>query len=152
MTIDELAEHGVERMDETEIRTFLSEQGVGVLGIPTQELPYMLPLSYGFDGEENLYFTYIVGETSQKTLVSDEQSAARFLVFEAPSETRWASVSLDGTLTRVPEHEVDSLGDSLEANLQPDALRDALESEDTRVYRFWIQSMTGIRNTDSGDE
>lgn len=151
MTVDELAEHGVEQMDDPEIRAFLTERGVGVLGIPTGELPYMLPLSYGFDGEENLYFTYVVGETSQKTLLSDEQSTARFLVFEAPSEARWASVSLDGTLTRVPDHEVDSL-EGLETNLRPDALRDALESEDARVYRFWIQTMTGIRNAESDAE
>jgi nitroimidazol reductase NimA-like FMN-containing flavoprotein (pyridoxamine 5'-phosphate oxidase superfamily) len=44
MTIDELADHGVERMDEETIREFLETQGIGVLGLPTERLPYMVPL------------------------------------------------------------------------------------------------------------
>jgi len=54
VTVDELSEHGVERMDEGDIRAFLSAQRVGVLGLPTAELPYVIPLSYGLDGDENL--------------------------------------------------------------------------------------------------
>lgn len=144
MTIDELSEHGVERMDPREIREFLSAKRVGVLGLPTAEIPYMIPLSYGFDNDENLYFSYVVGDTSQKGLVSEETSVARFLVFEAPSGTQWTSVSLEGTLGRIPDHE---LNDILDPEWRPEALAAAAESERTRMYRFWIQNETGIRHS-----
>lgn len=147
MTIDELEDHGVEQMDEAEIREFLANRGVGVLGLPTDELPYMLPISYGFDGETNLYFTYVVGETSQKALLSEETAAASFLVFDVGSETLWTSVGLEGTLSRVPDHEVEALEDDLEAPSRPDALEAASESGETRVYRFWIQNTTGIKHS-----
>lgn len=106
----------------------------------------MIPLSYGFDGESNLYFTYVVGEVSQKTLLSEETAAATFLVYDARSDAMWSSVSLEGTLSRVPEREWDSLGDALDATRRPDALEAASEAEDVRVYRFEIQTETGIRN------
>lgn len=148
MTIHELTEHGVERMSDEEIDDFLADHGFGVLGLPTEELPYMLPLSYGFDGEEYLYFTYVVGEVSQKELVTEETDVARFLVFETTTETDWTSISLDGTLTEVPDHEIRSLDESIETNWRPEALQAARDSADTKVYRFWIQNKTGIRQTD----
>lgn len=146
MTIDELAAHGVERMDEETIREFLKTQGTGVLGLPTERLPYMVPLSYGFDGESNLYFTYVVGDVSQKALLSEETAVASFLVYTADAESTWSSVSLEGTISRVPEREWDSLGDALEPLQRPEALREASEAEDVQVYRFEIQNQTGIRH------
>lgn len=151
MTVDELEEHGVEQMDEAAIHSFLADQAVGVLGLPTERLPYMLPISFGFDGEENLYFTYVVGEVSQKALVSDETNVASFLVFDAPTETHWTSVALEGTLSRVPDEEVDSVAASLESTWRPAALERASESGETRLYRFWIQNRTGIRHAESPD-
>lgn len=151
MTIDELSEHGVEQMSEEAIDSFLANRPVGVLGLPTERLPYMIPISYGFDGEENLYFTYVVGEVSQKALVSDETSVASFLVFDAPSETLWTSVALEGTLSRVPDEEIDSVKASLESEWRPEALERASESAEVRLYRLWIQNRTGIRHSGTPD-
>lgn len=133
-------------MDDDEIRNYLSNQGVGVLGLPTGRLPYMVPLSYGYDGESNLYFTYVVGDVSQKALLSEETAAASFLVYDARSDSMWSSVSLEGTLSRVPEQEWDSLWESIEAIRRPDALERASEDEEVQVYRFEIQTETGIRH------
>lgn len=147
MTLDELEGHGVERMDDAEIRSFLSNQGVGVLGLPADGIPYMIPISYGYDGEDDLYFTYVVGEGSRKTLVSEATDVASFLVFDPTSKTLWTSVALEGTLARVPDDEIDSLAASLESNWRPEALERASESADTRVYRFQIRDWTGIRHS-----
>ncbi|WP_178915120.1 pyridoxamine 5'-phosphate oxidase family protein [Natronomonas gomsonensis] len=152
MTIDELADHGVERMDEETIREFLETQATGVLGLPTERLPYMVPLSYGFDGETNLYFTYVVGNVSQKALLTEETAAASFLVYSADTEYMWSSVSLEGIISRVPEREWDSLGDALEPLQRPEALDDASESEEVAVYRFEIQTQTGIRHAGTPPE
>jgi len=34
-------------MDDGEIRDFLSSQQMGVLGLPGDEVPYLIPISYG---------------------------------------------------------------------------------------------------------
>jgi hypothetical protein len=56
MTIDELGEYGMQQMDDEEIETFLELQSQGVLGLPTEGAPYLIPMSYGFDGGSHLYF------------------------------------------------------------------------------------------------
>jgi hypothetical protein len=88
--------------------------------------------------------SYVVGDTSRKGLVSEETSVARFLVFEVSAETQWTSVSLEGTLGRVPDHALDDVPDP---EWRPEALAEAAESEDTRAYRFWIRDETGIRHS-----
>lgn len=148
MTVEDLSKYGVERLDADDVRDFLAAQYVGVLGIPTGDLPYMVPLSYAFDGEEYIYFKYIVGKASQKTLLSEETTAASFLVFDAPSETQWTSVALEGTLSRVGDHEVESVAEAVGDAWTPAGLRDAKEAEETRVYRFWIQHERGIRHAE----
>lgn len=145
MTVEDLSEYGVDRLDEADVRGFLSAQSVGVLGLPTGNLPYMVPLSYAFDGDEYLYFKYIVGQSSQKTLRTEETTAASFLVFDAPSERQWTSVALEGTLSRVGDQEIESVASAVGDTWTPAGLREAKEAEETRVYRFWIQHERGIR-------
>jgi nitroimidazol reductase NimA-like FMN-containing flavoprotein (pyridoxamine 5'-phosphate oxidase superfamily) len=49
VTVDELTDYGLERMDDDAIRDCLAAESVGVLGLPTDDVPYLLPLSYGYD-------------------------------------------------------------------------------------------------------
>ena len=51
MTVDILQAYGLEQMDEGEIADFLTNRGGGVLGLPTAGAPYLIPMSFGFDGE-----------------------------------------------------------------------------------------------------
>ena len=106
MTVDELESHGLVRMDDAEIRGFLSTQGTGVLGLPGEEVPYMIPMSYGFDGEA-LYFSYVLGSESRKAALTGEGTPARFLVYRADTTFNWESVlasrSASGTASTTPE-------------------------------------------------
>lgn len=43
-------------MDDEAIDEFLTEQGVGVLSMSTDGTPYGIPLSFGYDGDDRLYF------------------------------------------------------------------------------------------------
>lgn len=52
------------RADDGEIEQFLASRGVGVLGLPAEEDPYLVPMSFGFDGGRRLHFTYLTGSTS----------------------------------------------------------------------------------------
>ena len=91
MSIDELEQFGLVRMDDAEIRSFLASQGTGVLGFPTADAPYLLPMSYGFDGESRLYFTYLVSSESRKATLSERTDVASMLVYKADTKFNWQS-------------------------------------------------------------
>jgi len=148
MTVGDLTDYGVERMDDEAVHDFLAANRVGVLGLPTEDLPYMVPISYGYDGGEYVYFNYVVGDASQKAQLSAEKRRAAFLVFDAASAAEWTSVALAGTLSPVDESEVESLGVDVEDIWSPAAVEAAKAAEDTQLYRFWIQNERGITHSD----
>lgn len=45
MSAAELSESSTARMSDEEIRELLTEQGVGVLGLSDEGLPYLIPMS-----------------------------------------------------------------------------------------------------------
>jgi len=71
MTVSALEAAGLTRMDDGEIRSFLSNRRVGVLGLPTDDGPYMIPLSFGYDEEQTLYFTFVGGPSSRKQTLAE---------------------------------------------------------------------------------
>jgi hypothetical protein len=146
MTVDELGEHGVVRMDDDHVREYLSSQSVGVLALPGDEAPHMRPMSYGYDGESRLYFTYVVGTESRKTELSDRAEAARFLVYSAETPFNWRSVLLTGELGEVPDDERESVLATTEIPWRPDLFERAGETEETRLYEFRIRERVGIKH------
>jgi hypothetical protein len=147
MSVDELQALGMEQMTDDEIRAFLSSQGVGVLGLAAEEGPYMLPMSFGYDGADRLYFTYVVGEQSRKRELSDRAETARFLVYKASSRFNWQSVVLTGTLSVVPEGEWDDVDESMANAWHPDIFESAELSGGVTVYRFAIEERVGFKQT-----
>lgn len=85
MTVEALGDVGIERMTDSEVREFLTSQGVGVLGLSAEDGPYLVPMSFGFDGEAALYFTFLVGAASRKVELADAADTVRFLVYDARS-------------------------------------------------------------------
>jgi hypothetical protein len=147
MTLDELAEFGMVRMNETEIRDFLANQEMGVLGLPSEDVPYLLPMSFGFDGESRLYFTYVLGASSRKEELSSHTERACFLVYSADTPFIWESVSLTGTLTEVSESEWDDVRDALSNAWRPSLFESASATQDVKIYGFRIEDRTGIKHT-----
>jgi uncharacterized protein len=146
MTVDELAEYGVNRMDDAEIRDFLLNQGMGVLGLPTEDTPYLLPMSYGFDGDSRLYFTYVLGDDSRKDRLSDRSESAAFLAYSADTMFVWESVLLTGTLDEVPEDEWDDVREAMAVAWRPDLFREASRVEGVKVYRLEVEERSGIKH------
>ncbi|PSP84740.1 pyridoxamine 5'-phosphate oxidase family protein [Halobacteriales archaeon QS_1_68_17] len=145
MTVTALGKYGLESMDEAAIREFLTNRGVGVLGLPTEDGPYLLSMSYGCDGDAALYFTYVGGDDSRKASLSDRAETAGFLVYGAGTAFTWASVFLRGALERVPEPEGDVHGDAMSNAWRPAVFETA--DVDVAVYRFRIAERSGIRHT-----
>ncbi|MFC6939768.1 pyridoxamine 5'-phosphate oxidase family protein [Salinirubellus sp. GCM10025818] len=146
MTVDELESHGLVRMDDGEIRGFLSSQSTGVLGLPGEEAPYMIPMSYGFDGE-SLYFTYVLGSESRKAELTSENGIARFLVYRADTAFNWQSVLLSGVVEAVPGTEHDDVLEAVQVAWRPELFERAGETEAVELYRFRVEDWTGIKHT-----
>jgi hypothetical protein len=146
MTVEELTQYGLEEMDDDGIEEFLRSQSVGVLGLPTAGVPYMLPLSYAYDGE-SLYFTYLLGKSSQKGTLTAQAQRGRFLVYDAETPFRWQSVMLTGDLREVTESEWPDLESHPRNSWRPSVLQSATTSAGVAVYEFAIRGQSGIEQT-----
>ncbi len=146
MTVDDLEAYGLVRMDDPAIERFLTNQRVGVLGLSDESVPYLLPLSFGYDGGDRLYFTYVVGEESQKQDLTERAIEASFLVFQVDTMYNWQSVSLTGSLSPVPESEWDELESVLAGAWRPEVFAAAAGSESVVVYAFEINERSGLKH------
>jgi nitroimidazol reductase NimA-like FMN-containing flavoprotein (pyridoxamine 5'-phosphate oxidase superfamily) len=148
MTVDELEKYGLRPMDETAVWDVLEDQSIGVLGLPDEGVPYMIPLSYASDSDgESLYFTYLVGATSEKQRLTERSGRARFLVYDVETMFRWRSVLLTGGLSAVPDDERADIQHVLADAWRPSVLDSASTSGGIEVYEFEIQDWTGIQQS-----
>jgi hypothetical protein len=146
MTIDDLTDYGMVRMDDEEIRALLSSHSIGVLGLPTDGAPCLRPMSYGYDAADDaLYFVYIVGTGSRKAALSDRANAARFLVYSAETQFNWRSALLTGHVDAVAG-DIDDFEDRVTLPWQPDLFRRAGAEERTDLYRFAVTDWTGLKH------
>ena len=147
MSSDETRPMGVTPMDDSEIRSFVSHRNVGVLGLSGTDAPYVIPMSYDFDGEDHLYFTFILGDDSHKKELSTRTDRASFLVYDATSAFIWESVSMTGEINELSEEEHAEVPDSLGNAWRPDAFQDTGPTLETKLYRFRIRETVGLKGT-----
>ncbi|WP_262179342.1 pyridoxamine 5'-phosphate oxidase family protein [Haloarcula laminariae] len=145
MTVDELDTFGMHRMDDDDIRRTLSSRSVGVLALPTDGAPSMRPLSYWYDGEDALYFVYVLAGESEKRRLTEAADAARFLVYSVETTFNWRSVLLTGTVEAVSDAEREALEERMDPSWRPDLFERAAESRTTAIYRFDIEERAGIK-------
>lgn len=148
MTVDQLGEYGVDRMGDDEVEGFLSSQSLGVLGLPAEGEPYLLPMSYGYGGGGRLYFFYVAGEGSRKADLTRRAETASFLVYSAETAFIWRSVLLTGTIQKLPEEKRATLRRDQSPTWRPELFKTASEAEGTQLYEFRIEDWTGIKQTD----
>jgi hypothetical protein len=145
MTADELAAFGMEQLSAAAIEDFLASQGTGVLALPTDAAPYVVPMSFGYDGGRRLYFTFVAGAESRKADLAAGGGPARFLVYSVDTPFNWRSVVLTGTIDELPRSEWDEHATAMEDNAwYPDLLERALAAEDVRVFVFDIEDWDGF--------
>jgi nitroimidazol reductase NimA-like FMN-containing flavoprotein (pyridoxamine 5'-phosphate oxidase superfamily) len=147
MSTDELEAAGMARMTDGEIRQFLANQRMGVLGLPAEDGPYMLPMSFGFDGESTLYFTFFLGSSSRKEELTERATAATFLVFDAKSMFTWQSALLAGTIEEVPDDERERAGAALEDAWRPELFDSAELTRGVRIFAFRVDEFNGLKHT-----
>ncbi len=146
MTVEELEEYGMERMEDDRVERFLSSHSLGVLGLPTEDEPYLLPMSYGYDGGARLYFYFIVSDQSRKVKLLEQAETVSFLVYAAETMFNWQSVSLTGTVEELPAEKRAELTGKQEPRWRPEFFETASETERTRLYEFRIDDWAGIEH------
>lgn len=145
MTVDTLLEYGLERMTADAVNDFLRAQQVGILGLPDRGAPYLLPLAYGYDGDDTLFFTFFVDGPSRKVSRSEDADAASFLVYRADSAFVWESVLLEGTISELPAAEWDANEADISGAWRLDLFERAESAGEIRIFAFDIQEWTGVR-------
>ncbi|MFB6127469.1 MAG: pyridoxamine 5'-phosphate oxidase family protein [Halolamina sp.] len=169
MTVDELAAYGLEEMSAGAVEDCLADQSTGVLGLPTDGEPYLLPLSYSYDrpggdgggsGESTaagndadtdgtrdygrLYFTYVLGSSSRKAALTERARRARFLVYDVDTQFRWRSVTVTGELVPVPEERLDDIRHVHQNAWRPSLLDSAATAGGVEVYELTVKERSGI--------
>ena len=147
MSVDELQESGTGRMTDDQIREFLTERGVGVLGLADEGVPYLLPMSFGYDGDRSLYFVFLLfGTESRKETLARAAERGRFLVYGAESMHDWQSVSLVGEIQVVDTDQWSDLQTAMENAWHPSLFSSASPMRGVEGYRLDIDEWSGIRN------
>jgi hypothetical protein len=148
MSIHELRESETSRMTEAELGELLTEQGVGVLGLAADGVPYLVPLSFGYDGSEACYFVFLLfGPQSRKETLAEAAGRARFLVYDAASVHDWRSASLAGRLQPVADDGWDDLLVAMENAWHPDLFSTAEPMRGVEGYRLDIEEWTAIQRS-----
>jgi nitroimidazol reductase NimA-like FMN-containing flavoprotein (pyridoxamine 5'-phosphate oxidase superfamily) len=150
MLEDVLAESSTDLMSDDQIREFLLEQGVGVLALAGAGVPYVLPMSFGYDGGRTLYFRFLLfGDETRKETLSDRAGRASFTTYSVESKFEWRSVILTGELRAVPDSERDALREATENAWHPNLFSSATPKRGIEGYRLDVDEWTGIWNRSS---
>ena len=142
----------VEQLSSQETERFLKSRSSGVLAVSMGEIPYCVPMAYGYDGE-SLYF--MVSNTGR--LLDYMRAGANtgcFTVFEAGLESdSYISVILEGPVSKVAGHEIMHAASAIERQLRKPkgSLRGLAESsqgsERAGIYKLSIRSRSGRKKT-----
>lgn len=134
-----------DQMDESGIQNLLTEQGVGVLSMANDGVPYGIPLSFGYDGEEYIYFLFVgYSEDWRKVTFAEQSDEVSFLVFDVESDERWRSAIVTGSLDRITPDRWGPAREAMTDNAyRPNLLREFDEQGDPHVWGLEIESMAG---------
>jgi nitroimidazol reductase NimA-like FMN-containing flavoprotein (pyridoxamine 5'-phosphate oxidase superfamily) len=139
-------------MDDERARTFLSEQGFGVLSLAAEGEAYGIPISHGYDREtDRLYFVFLrPGEKSKKEHFGEATARASFLVFDVPSREEWRTVVAEGPLRAVAEDEWPAVRDALDDNAWfPTLFSESEPMQDILGWALDIDAVSGMHSRDA---
>ncbi|WP_058991838.1 pyridoxamine 5'-phosphate oxidase family protein [Haloarcula sp. CBA1127] len=132
-------------LEESVIDEVLTERGVGVLSMAAEGVPYGVPLSFGYDGEDTLYFVFLGATTElRKESYAEQTDVASFTTFDIGQDGAWRSVIVSGPLNRIEIDEWDSARESLADNAYQSNLLSEYElQENPNVWSLKAQERSG---------
>lgn len=132
-------------MDRAEIDRFLTVEGVGLLSLARDDEAYAVPISFGYDGDDRLYFFLLrFGTSSRKIEFADATDTATFAVYTVDTPDRWKSVLASGRVASVPEDRYDEMEEVMYDNAWSARLFPYSEPiTEIRRAELRIESVTG---------
>ena len=93
-------------MTDAEIDDFLGRHETGVLSLARTDDPYAIPISYGYDEEERVFYMRLVSTPeSEKREFLESSPAARLVVYDE-DDSVYRSIVATGTLEDIPPSEL----------------------------------------------
>lgn len=132
-------------LDDPAIDDVLTETGVGVLSMSADGVPYGVPLSFGYDGSDRLYFVFL-GATAElrKETYAEQSDVASFTAFEVDPDGSWRSVIVAGPIDRITIDEWDSARTAVADNAyQSNLLAEYELQENPNVWALEIEERSG---------
>lgn len=132
-------------LDDSEIDDVLTESGVGVLSMAAEGVPYGVPLSFGYDGDDTLYFVFL-GATAElrKETYAEQADRASFTTFDVNPDGSWRSVIVAGPLDRIEIKDWDTARESLADNAYQSNLLSEYElQENPNVWALETEKRSG---------
>lgn len=135
---------GIE-MDREMVDAFLREQGRGILSLTDGREGYGVPVSFGYDSEDSLYFVFLrVGEQSKKSQFAEQTERASLTVYDVTSKHVWTSVIASGPLHQIADDEWSELEAAVEDNAwYPSLFSEAEPMQDIQGWELRIEEVTG---------
>jgi uncharacterized protein len=135
-------------MDDAEIEAFLREQGIGVLSLASNGEAYGVPISFGYDGEDRLYFVFLrVGERSRKEEFAGATERASLTVYDVDSKHVWRSVIANGRVRQVRDDEWDAVESAIDDNAwYPSLFSEAEPRQDFQGWVLEVEELTGQKS------
>ena len=132
-------------LDDSGIDDVLTTAGVGVLSMTADGEPYGVPLSFGYDGDDSLYFVFL-GATAElrKETYAETSDVASFTTFEMHPDGAWRSVIVSGPIGRITIDDWDAAREAMADNAYQSNLLSEYElQENPNVFRLEIEDRAG---------
>jgi len=132
-------------VEDAVIDDVLTEMGVGVLSMSADGVPYGVPLSFGYDGDDRLYFVFLDASAElRKEQYAEQSDIASFTTFDIDPDGSWRSVIVAGSLDRITIDEWDTAREAMADNAYQSNLLSEYElQENTNVWALTIEERSG---------
>lgn len=154
MSTDPYAQWMGVQMDADDIDAMLTMADHGVLAVAEGDVPYTIPVSFGYDAGD-VYFAFVKdGPDNEKFSFITEGKPARLLVTDIKARFDWRSVAVTGPVEAVGLADDDwpTLVDALENNPWfSTAFEDDDHVEGVRGWRLTPEETTGLEIEPAND-
>lgn len=144
-------------MGREETRSFLGENGHGILSLAKDGTSYGIPLSYGYDeGQHRCIFQLLSVEDSRKERFLEATEAATLTVYDYGGEDgSWRSAIATGPIVRLSDEAVSTRAAAIFFRRAADTAATVRESSEAGPERRWyaleVDSLSGREAEGSPD-
>ncbi|MFP8951905.1 pyridoxamine 5'-phosphate oxidase family protein [Natrialbaceae archaeon A-arb3/5] len=143
-------------MSESAVDTYLETRGRGTLAFGDEDGGYAVPMSFGFDREnQRCVFQFVSTADSTKQAYLSDSNRVTLTVHDWSAIDDWTSVVVQGTLHELPADERAVAAATFKAHAAPvsfDVFNDGAADLEFEWYVLRVQSKTGQRGVARGGD